>query len=45
MHGEGAGHMTLGELQALEKHLEIWMCQIRSTKARMLCLLPSINLR
>ncbi|XP_026658237.2 MADS-box transcription factor 26-like [Phoenix dactylifera] len=36
MHGEGAGHMTLGELQALERHLEIWMCHIRSTKMQIM---------
>ncbi|XP_010912876.1 MADS-box transcription factor 26-like [Elaeis guineensis] len=36
MHGEGEGHMTLGELQALERHLEIWMCHIRSTKMQIM---------
>lgn len=33
MFGDGTvGHMTVDELQALERHLEIWMYQIRSAK-------------
>ncbi|ONK77345.1 uncharacterized protein A4U43_C02F5570 [Asparagus officinalis] len=33
MFGQGTvGHMTLDELQTLERHLEIWMYHIRSTK-------------
>lgn len=36
MHGEEPGHMTLGELQALERHLEIWMYHIRSTKMQIM---------
>lgn len=30
--GEAAETMTLDELLILEKHLEIWICHIRSTK-------------
>ncbi|CAI0396773.1 unnamed protein product [Linum tenue] len=30
--GGGASEMNLEELLVLEKHLEIWICQIRSTK-------------
>jgi hypothetical protein len=33
--GGAAGTMTLDELVVLEKHLEIWICNIRSTKVRM----------
>lgn len=33
MFGKGTvGQMTLDELQALERHLEIWMYHIRSAK-------------
>ncbi|KAK9995047.1 hypothetical protein SO802_024750 [Lithocarpus litseifolius] len=32
MFGGGVGTMTLDELDVLEKHLEIWICNIRSTK-------------
>ncbi|PON33920.1 MADS-box transcription factor [Parasponia andersonii] len=32
MFGGGAGTMTLDELQVLEKNLELWIYQIRSTK-------------
>lgn len=32
MFGGGVGAMTLDELVVLEKHLEIWICNIRSTK-------------
>ncbi|KAG2714127.1 hypothetical protein I3760_03G011500 [Carya illinoinensis] len=32
MFGGGAGTMTLDELDVLEKHLEVWICNIRSTK-------------
>ncbi|XP_041004388.1 agamous-like MADS-box protein AGL12 [Juglans microcarpa x Juglans regia] len=30
--GTGGGTMTLDELDVLEKHLEVWICNIRSTK-------------
>nr|GLL42376.1 suppressor of mec-8 and unc-52 protein homolog 1 [Ipomoea trifida] len=32
MYGGGAGTMTVDELHALEKYLEVWMYQIRSAK-------------
>lgn len=32
MFGGGVGTMTLDELDVLEKHLEIWICNVRSTK-------------
>ncbi|GKV35176.1 hypothetical protein SLEP1_g43480 [Rubroshorea leprosula] len=32
MLGGGSGTMTLEELLVLEKYLEIWICNIRSTK-------------
>ncbi|CAI0556619.1 unnamed protein product [Linum tenue] len=34
--GGGASEMNLEELLVLEKHLEIWICQIRSTKMEIL---------
>ncbi|XP_059452378.1 agamous-like MADS-box protein AGL12 [Corylus avellana] len=37
MFGGGAGTMTLDELVVLEKHLEIWICNIRSTKINVMC--------
>ncbi|CAN6475593.1 unnamed protein product [Victoria cruziana] len=32
MFGWGTGNMTLDELHLLERHLELWMCQIRTAK-------------
>ncbi|KAM0893229.1 hypothetical protein ACQ4PT_025242 [Festuca glaucescens] len=32
MYGGGAGDMTLDKLHTLEKSLELWICQMRSTK-------------
>ncbi|XP_031490492.1 agamous-like MADS-box protein AGL12 [Nymphaea colorata] len=32
MMGEGMGNMTLEELQSLEKHLQLWICHVRSMK-------------
>ncbi|RWR90329.1 MADS-box transcription factor 26-like protein isoform X1 [Cinnamomum micranthum f. kanehirae] len=32
MHGGRTATMTLDELDALERHLEIWMCHIRTAK-------------
>ncbi|KAF5479433.1 hypothetical protein F2P56_000253 [Juglans regia] len=32
MFGGGGATMTLDELDVLEKHLEVWICNIRSTK-------------
>ncbi|KAL4184039.1 hypothetical protein AMTRI_Chr11g158030 [Amborella trichopoda] len=32
MFGDGTGSMTLDELHVLERNLEVWICQIRSTK-------------
>ncbi|XP_047050187.1 MADS-box transcription factor 33-like [Lolium rigidum] len=32
MYGGGAGDMTLHKLHTLEKSLELWICQMRSTK-------------
>ncbi|KAJ8769936.1 hypothetical protein K2173_009018 [Erythroxylum novogranatense] len=32
MFGGGAGEMTLDELLVLEKYLELWICNLRSTK-------------
>lgn len=34
MAGAGTGAMSLDELDILEKHLEIWMYNVRSTKVR-----------
>ncbi|KAI3990465.1 hypothetical protein MKX01_023245 [Papaver californicum] len=36
MFGGGAGIMGLNELDALEKHLEIWICNIRTTKMQIM---------
>ncbi|KAJ6821224.1 MADS-box transcription factor 26-like isoform X2 [Iris pallida] len=36
MFGEGPGLMTLDELQALERNLEIWMYHIRSAKMQIM---------
>lgn len=35
-YGGGAGEMTLDKLHALEKGLELWIYQIRTTKVRQL---------
>ncbi|XP_062152849.1 agamous-like MADS-box protein AGL12 [Alnus glutinosa] len=37
MFGGGAGTMPLEELVVLEKHLEIWIRNIRSTKVNIMC--------
>ncbi|KAK1274671.1 MADS-box transcription factor 26 [Acorus gramineus] len=36
MFGEGVGNMTLDELHALERHLEIWIYHIRSAKMQIM---------
>ncbi|KAK1323954.1 MADS-box transcription factor 26 [Acorus calamus] len=36
MFGEGVGDMTLDELHALERHLEIWIYHIRSAKMQIM---------
>ncbi|XP_022149998.1 agamous-like MADS-box protein AGL12 isoform X2 [Momordica charantia] len=35
--GGGAEGMTLDELDMFEKQLEIWICQVRSTKMKFMC--------
>lgn len=34
--GGGEGIMTLDELDIFEKQLEIWICQVRSTKVKLI---------